>query len=161
MFSTEHLVSKIRRHTRRTFALNDSHPGGILPIAPTFDNWTRIEAMQQGFTAEVNCAATSDSDPHIRIKQTNVADGIFEVALCCNCTSVSTSTISHLDICFLLNDVSDYRSSLVYGFGGYLASTTCPMSIEDNVISVLSIPLLSLMILLTHHSCLPDQQRGY
>ena len=39
--------------------------------------------MQQGFTAEVNCAATSDSDPHIRINQTNVADGIFEVALCC------------------------------------------------------------------------------
>ena len=31
------------------------------------------------------------------------------------------------------------------------------MSNEDNVISVLSIPLLSLMILLAQHSCLPDQ----
>ena len=88
----EHLVSKIRQQTRRTFALNDSHPGGILPITPTFDNWTRIEAIQQGFTAEVNCAATSDSDPHIHINQTTVSDKIFEIASCCNCTSVSTNS---------------------------------------------------------------------
>ena len=88
----EHRVSKIRQLTRRTFALNDSHPGGILPITPTFDNWTRIEAIQQGLTVEVNCTETSDSDPYIRINQTTVADGIFEVALCCNCTSVSTNS---------------------------------------------------------------------
>ena len=86
----ELLVGEIRRHARRTFALNGSRPGGILPITPTFDNWTRIEAIQQGLTAEVNCIATSDSDPHLRINHTTMADRIFEVTLCCNCTSVIT-----------------------------------------------------------------------
>jgi hypothetical protein len=92
IFSMELLVSKIKQHIRRTFVLNDSRPGGILPITPTFDNWTRVEAIQQGLTAEVNCTATSDSDPYIRINQTTVAPGIFEVTLCCNCTFVSTNS---------------------------------------------------------------------
>ena len=90
-FSTELLVSKIRQYTRRTLALNDSRPGGILPIVPTFDNWTRIEAIQQGLTAEVNCTATSDSDPYISVNQTVVGHGIFQVDLCCNCTSGTNS----------------------------------------------------------------------
>ena len=53
-------------------------------------------------------------------------------------------------------DVSDHQ--FLYGTGGYLASTICPISNEDNVISALSITLLSLMILLTQHSCLHDQR---
>ena len=92
MFSTELLVSKIGQHARRTFALNDSRPGGISPITPTFDNWTSVDAIQQGLTAEVNCTATPGSDPYLRINSTTVARGISEVALCCNCTSGSTDS---------------------------------------------------------------------
>ena len=112
-----------------------------MPITPTFDNWTRVEAIQQGLTAEVNCTETSGSDPFIRIQHAAVAPGMLKVALCCNCTSGG------------LKEVSDTQS-IVYGPGGYLASTICPISNEDKVISTLSILLLSLMISLTQHSSL-------
>ena len=66
------------------------HLGGILPHSPTFDNWTRAEAMQQGLTAEVHCTATPADDPYIRIRRTTVAHDVEEVSLCCNCTSGRT-----------------------------------------------------------------------
>ena len=78
---------KIRQHVQRTFGLNNSHPGGIVPFIPTFDNWTRVEAIQQGITAEVNCTQTPASDPYIHITQTAVTPEIREVFFCCNCTS--------------------------------------------------------------------------
>jgi hypothetical protein len=92
---------KISHHAHRTFALNNSRPGGIAPIIPTFDNWTRIEAMQQGVTADVNCTATPASDPYSIINQTTLAPGIIinqiiiepgiiKVSSCCNCTSGNT-----------------------------------------------------------------------
>ena len=57
-------------------------------MTPTFDNWTRVEAMQQGLTAEVNCTVTPASDPNISIHwQTFAAAGITAFSLCCNCTS--------------------------------------------------------------------------
>ena len=57
-------------------------------MTPTFDNWTRVEAIQQGLTAEVNCTVTSASDPNISIHwQTFAAAGIAAISLCCNCTS--------------------------------------------------------------------------
>jgi hypothetical protein len=83
--------SKIRQHVHRSFALNNSRPGGISPIVPTFDNWTRIEAIQQGLTVDVHCKATRSSDPYIRLNKTSVGHGITEVSLCCNCTSRSTN----------------------------------------------------------------------
>jgi hypothetical protein len=78
---------KIRQHVQITFGLNNSHPGGIVPFIPTFNNWTRVEAIQQGLTAEVNCTQTPASDPYIRINQTAVTPKITEVFFCCNCTS--------------------------------------------------------------------------
>ncbi|KAF8726412.1 hypothetical protein AX14_007909 [Amanita brunnescens Koide BX004] len=88
---------------------------GISPIAPTFDNWTRVEAIQQGITAEVNCKVTPASDPDIRVSQTTVADGIMKVTLCCACPSME-----HV---------------VVYKGTPYLAFTSCPISDTDNVIT--------------------------
>ena len=84
---------KISHHVQRTFALNNSRPGGIAPIAATFDNWTRMETIQQGLTAEVDCAATPASDPYFFINQTVIAPGILEVSSCCNCSSANTDGI--------------------------------------------------------------------
>ena len=81
---------KINYHVHRTFALNNSCPGGIVPIMPTFDNWTRIEAIQQGLTAEVNCTPTPASDPYFLMNETTIAPGIIKVSSCCNCTSGNT-----------------------------------------------------------------------
>ena len=146
---------KIRQHVHRTFALSNSHPGGISPIIPTFDNWTRVEAIQQGLTAEVNCKATP-TDPNIRTQQSVVAHGIIEVSLCCNCSSGSTDSDG---ACWpllvrifastdpLLIHVSDYPP-LVYGDRRepYLAFTKCPLGNADNVISTTFIILLCLII---------------
>ena len=79
---------KIRQHLQRTFGLN-SHTGGISPIIPTFDNWTRVEAIQPGLTADVNCTQTPASDPYIHMNQTVVVPGMDRVFSCCNCTSPS------------------------------------------------------------------------
>jgi hypothetical protein len=79
------------------YGLNNSHPGGISPIMPTFGNWTKVEAIQQGFTAEVNCTQTPASDPHIHINQTAVALDISEVFFCCNCTSASELVLTDVD----------------------------------------------------------------
>ena len=84
---------KISHHIQRTFALNNSRPGSILPIIPIFDNWTRIEAIQQGLTAEVDCTVTPASDPYFLINQTTVTPGIIEVSSCCNCTSGNTDGV--------------------------------------------------------------------
>ena len=88
---------KIRQHVRRTFVLNISYPGGILPITPTFDNWTRVEAIQQGLTAEVNCTQMAASDPYIHINQTAVTPEITEVFFCCNCTSASQLELTDVE----------------------------------------------------------------
>ena len=141
---------KIRQHVHRTFALNDSRPGGILPIMPSFDNWTRVEAIQQGLTAEVNCKAMPSSHPDIRINQTS-GGGITEVSLCCKCTSGSTAHFSFgslLSTEHVSGIPSPFASFFTLG-GPSLAFTICPISNADNVISMTSIPLLSPMIVLT------------
>ena len=92
---------KIRQHVQRTFGLN-THPGGISPIVPTFDNWTRVEAIQPGVTADVNCTQTSPSDPYIHINQTAAVPGMNRVFSCCNCTSASELEVSGNKGCPLL-----------------------------------------------------------
>lgn len=84
---------KIMQHVHRAFTLNKSHPGGTFPV-PTgvlSDDWTRIEAIQQGLTADVNCIETPADDPYIQVN-TATSDGIHYVFLCCNCTSGRTNT---------------------------------------------------------------------
>ncbi|KAF8731269.1 hypothetical protein AX14_004970 [Amanita brunnescens Koide BX004] len=99
---------------------------GIFPITPTFDNWTRVEAIQQGLTADVSCRATPASDPRIRIQETAVTPGINQVSFCCNCTSASTNYTGFLS------------RPLVYEPGAfpYLAFTICPISNADSDITV-------------------------
>ena len=145
---------KIRQDIHRTAALNNSRPGGISPIVPTFDNWTRIEAIQQGATAEVHCTAAPASDPYVRLNRTNVAHGITEISFCCNCTAAGVARVGvagwpfRLDLCFLLKHISDLILPLLaYNIEGllemyYLLFTICPISKADNVISMPSIPLL-------------------
>ncbi|KAF8694692.1 hypothetical protein AX14_001935 [Amanita brunnescens Koide BX004] len=95
---------------------------GILPITPTFDNWTKVEAIQQGLTAEVNCEATPASDPDFRIHQTAMENGMVEIYLCCGCPGGT--------------DIEVYSSELVvFDEARYVAFTTCSISDADNDIT--------------------------
>ena len=77
---------KTRPPLLRILTLHNSRLGGVFPLMPPkFDNWTRVEAVQQGLTAEVNCAAAPAFDPD----KTDLGRGIIKVSLCCNCTSDS------------------------------------------------------------------------
>ncbi|KAK2464929.1 hypothetical protein APHAL10511_003005 [Amanita phalloides] len=66
---------------------------GILPnpnISYHASDWHHMEAIQQGFTVDVNCESTSESDKALRSTQnTTMAFGkkFTEITICCNCTS--------------------------------------------------------------------------
>ena len=82
---------EMKRHDQKKYGSYDFLPGGITPITDKFNNWTRVEAIQQGFTADVNCAVTQAvSDPVFRVNQTTIASVITRIYLCCNCTSINT-----------------------------------------------------------------------
>ena len=130
-------------------SLNNPRLVGVLPtnIYNVYDNnWTRVEAIQQGLTADVNCTNTPDSDSDIRLNQTIMADGIMKISSCCNCTLGEGSPILVLPQA----DPEEWN---------YLTFAVCPISDADDIISMKSIPLCSFVFVLIQRSCIHQWRR--
>ncbi|KAF8623983.1 hypothetical protein AX15_006100 [Amanita polypyramis BW_CC] len=90
---------------------------GILPFPSPYQSpypqWTRINAIQQGTTAEVSCKAMSKSDPAVSPFNKTLGEGYSLFTLCCNCTSDDNSGLGPPIILY----TTAYR---------YLAFASCP-----------------------------------
>ncbi|KAF8623853.1 hypothetical protein AX15_006172 [Amanita polypyramis BW_CC] len=101
---------------------------GILPLpsvyASSYSEWTSIEAVQQGSTANVTCSPIARGDPAIQAaRQTSTISGssVIQTHLCCNCTSGDTSGQGYDYLFYGFPDAGHPRQTTLY-----IVFTVCP-----------------------------------
>ncbi|KAF8623837.1 hypothetical protein AX15_006162 [Amanita polypyramis BW_CC] len=101
---------------------------GILPLPnfypDSYSEWSSVEALQQGSTADVTCSPIPRGDTAIQLaRQTSTISGssIIQTYLCCNCTSNDTSGQGYDYIFYDFPDANHPTQSTLF-----IVSTVCP-----------------------------------